>query len=273
MCRNIITLNGISISYLVANPAQSKTIFYVHGNSNSADLWQKQMSDPSLANYRHIAFDLPAHGASGNSAEPDTDYAVTGLGQIIATGIKALAAGSENVIIGISLGTNVVAEALAFALPVQGVILVSPYVIGGAYTLQSIINPAFDTSILFTDIASEQSLHVLFRSLLSTTDEETIKLFVEDFQIVRAPFRSAVLQTYLDGKISDEIQILKELQLPVLIIFGSDDPTLHTNYLDGAGIPLWRNKIIQMPGISHFPNWQSPDDFNSLLAAYCKEII
>ncbi|MES1249810.1 MAG: alpha/beta fold hydrolase, partial [Chitinophaga rupis] len=139
MTSKILSVNGIKIAYQEKNAGNPSTVFFIHGNSNSSLLWRKQFEDPILASYRLIAFDLPAHGESTAAPDPDKDYTGQRLGEIMAGAVSLLSGGHPYLLAGLSLGTNIVAEMLAYKLTPSGIILVSANVMGGAYTLDKAI--------------------------------------------------------------------------------------------------------------------------------------
>ena len=83
MNKKYTTAKGIRIAYLEKNPEAKNTIFFIHGNSLSANSWTKQFQSELLTSYRLVAFDLPAHGDSDASPDPDMDYTFAGLASIL----------------------------------------------------------------------------------------------------------------------------------------------------------------------------------------------
>ena len=82
MLKHQLAVKGIRISYIEQNPDCKNIIFFIHGNSISSTTWMKQLSSELLSKYRLIAIDLPAHGDSEASPEPDNDYTFSGLASI-----------------------------------------------------------------------------------------------------------------------------------------------------------------------------------------------
>ena len=105
MNQHFITAKGMRLAYLEQNPAAKKTIFFIHGNSASSGCWKKQFCSELLIAYRLITFDLPAHGDSHASKEPDKDYTLGGVAVIVSDGINYLSNG-PNILCGISLGNS-----------------------------------------------------------------------------------------------------------------------------------------------------------------------
>src|SRR5687767_1908484 len=124
MDRRTINIDNVPISYLEKNSDASLTLFFLHGNSCSANFWRKQYNSPLFSNYRLVAFDLPGHGESGMLRE--SECSLIGLSKIMNTAIKQLSNDTQYILIGASLATNVIAEMLCDDIHPRGIILAGP---------------------------------------------------------------------------------------------------------------------------------------------------
>jgi non-heme chloroperoxidase len=77
-----LIVNGLTISYDDVNESKEDIIFFIHGNSQSRNIWDVQLHASQFANYRLIAFDLPGHGQSSASDNKFYDYSVIGCRNI-----------------------------------------------------------------------------------------------------------------------------------------------------------------------------------------------
>ena len=67
--------------------------------------------------------------------------------------------------------------------------------------------------------------------ILKSGNEEEINLHTKDFFLAKPPFRSAMIQSVIQGKtIRIEIALLKNQAIPVLLIFGKEDNLIQVNY-------------------------------------------
>jgi len=107
--------------------------------------------------------------------------------------------------------------------------------------------------------------------ILKSGNEEEINLHTEDFFLAKPPFRSALIQSVIQGKLSDEITLLKNRAIPVLLIFGKEDNLIQVNYLDEMPFAIWKNEIYKLPGAGHYLQNDQPEIFNQLLAEYLEE--
>jgi pimeloyl-ACP methyl ester carboxylesterase len=268
MHQHSIFLEGLYITYLEKNNDLEKTIFWFHGNSMSSKVWYKQFASPLFSKYRLIAFDLPAHGFSGDSAQPDTHYNVIALGRMMAYLVEKLSNGRPYVLVGLSLSTNIVAEMLACGLSPVGITLISSCIVGGDIGLDKMIKPGADFSAAYTDNPDTNLVHAYFDSLCNSQDAQDRQMMLENYFVVRAPFRSCLLQSIIKAEYSNEVALLQNKQVPVLLVFGKDEKLVNVDYLDGANLPLWKNEIFKIFGASHLINIDQPEIFNRLLADY-----
>lgn len=265
-----ITIDNIRIAYYEQNPQLQHTVLFIHGNSGSARSWEKQFSSPAFTQYRLLAIDLPAHGQSSASPDPAGDYNVKGLGRIMAKAAQALLPAANYVLTGVSLGTNVIAEMLAYKAQPKGIALLGSCVTGEKYTLDKVFIPGADTGFLFRDEPPANVIETGFRSLVPTLAEQDLRQCIHDHGLVQACFRSTLLQSVMDNTFSDEPALIKQWGLPALVIFGKDEKAVNPDYLDDAPFTLWKNRVIKLPG-GHFIQLDAADALNGYLSDYARD--
>lgn len=262
-----------TISFVEKNATKSKTIFFLHGNSGSALSWSKQLNDPQLSDYRMVAFDLPAHGNSDTFKNEDK-YDLLFIAELMAEALQACLQNEEYILVGFSLGTNIVAEMLRHNIYPKGIVLISPCIIGESIPLDAIGLPGFNPDVLFSDECSEEALEAYVCLASMSTRGSDISIIKEDYQKVKAPFRSMLLKSVMQGKINDEIEMLNSYASgPLLIIFGQDEKIVKPNYLDKANLPVWNSMIYKISHASHFVHVDQPEATNHLLANYCRSYL
>jgi pimeloyl-ACP methyl ester carboxylesterase len=272
MEQNFIDIEGTRLFYNEKNNEAMQTIFFVHGNSSSHHTWTKQFSSALLSQYRLVAFDLPAHGLSGEASAITDGYSLPGIGNMMAKATKSLIDGKPYLLAGVSLGTNVIAEMLPYLdQPDQpvGLTLASPSVISTVADLQKVSLPNPNSGILFRDEASVEEIRKLVTDYFFIPDNGTINISVEDFISVKAPFRSLLFKNV--PKVIDEIAALKQSGIPLLIVFGKDDKNVNPDYLDDVDLFLSKNQLFKLQNACHFVHVDQPDVFNKLLSEYAAD--
>ena len=133
---------------------------------------------------------LPGHGKSQAAADPANGYSLVELGNVLSSAITTLVDNQDFILAGISIGTNIIAEMLNFGINPKGLMLGGPCIVGGKYTLESIVNPGSDPSAMFSDGPDEEAVrkYAIETSVSKIADD--LNLFLEDYALVKIPFRS-----------------------------------------------------------------------------------
>jgi pimeloyl-ACP methyl ester carboxylesterase len=264
-----IDISGTKLYYAEKNQTANQTIFFLHGNSSSHETWEYQFNSRLLSEYRLVAFDLPAHGFSDNS----DDYSLPGIARIMANAVVKLASNKPYMLVGVSLGTNIISESMAFDLFPNGIVLAGPCIINNEYSADKIMIPDTKIGVGFIDDPPKEDLLALNQLAYNYHDEKKAELFLKNFKSVKDGFRSKVGQTLADGNFNDQIELVKKKKIPLLVIFGKADPAIDPHYLDRANLPLWRDAIIKLEGAGHWVHLDEPEQFCQLLADFARDVL
>ena len=258
--------------YLEKNPAIKRTIFFIHGNSGSSLTWGEQFASPLFSDFRLIAFDLPAHGSSMSSTEPDLDYSPINLGNMMAAAVNSLAGNHSYILAGFSFGTNIIGEMLFNDLNPAGIVLISSCVISSVSDLQKVFLPNPNANNFFNDSIPVGDLEKLALDCFYLRNNPEVEKFKSDFVNTKTPFRSTLLRKAIEGAVRDEIECLKKTNLFTLIIFGKEDRIVNTGYLDNIPFATWQNAIYKIPGAGHFVHIDQAEMCNQLIFDYVSEM-
>ena len=163
-----------------------------------------------------------------------------------------------------------IAEALYHDIKPAGIVLNASSVIGQDYGMDKAFKPVA-TNIFFQDNKTDDMVREYFSEIFIVPDKEDSQTYNEDFLAVRSPFRSTLLQSVIEGKVSDEIASLKKCDIPLQLFFGLEDNMLNIDYLDRAPLIFWRDTINKLPQAGHFLQTDQPAMFNKLLEEYLEE--
>lgn len=272
MTKASITVKGIQLSYLLQNDAAENTIFFIHGNSISADSWKKQLNSELLSRYRLIALDLPAHGDSDASLHPEEDYSLPGLAAYVAEVVKELAPKQPYILTGLSLGANLAAEALAFGVQPVGLALAGPSIIAPEIPIERIVKSGSNVYVVFTEQASEAEVSTYASQGLLSNNPQDKADFIRDYFGVKLPFRSVLNQSISENRYSDEIDLIRQSGIKTLVAMGADEQVVYPDYLDEVPLDLWGGEVHKIAGASHLVPIDQPEAFNELLAAYAADV-
>jgi pimeloyl-ACP methyl ester carboxylesterase len=273
MNETFISVGSMKIAYVERNPDSANTIFFIHGNSGSSKMWQKQFDTDKLSNYRLIAIDLPGHGQSSRSISPFEDYSPIRTARYLSEAIRNLARGKPFILAGFSYGTNMVAEMLEFEIMPRGIVLIGSCVVGKDHGLDKVFKKNDLPSIFFYNETNKELVKNSIANSLSEPAERDVEVLTEDYLKVSPDFKPALFKAAGEGKISDEISALQKLNMPVFTIFGAEDGVVNIDYLDDFPFSVWRNHIYKLSRAGHYTNIDRPEECNQLLSEYIREIL
>ncbi|WP_374029911.1 alpha/beta fold hydrolase [Bdellovibrio bacteriovorus] len=89
--------------------------------------------------------------------------------------------------------------------------------------------------------------------------------------------RAAVLNVVIgaDPDFSDEVQLVKNMSIPLAIVHAEQDAFTRYEYLTGLApeLPtLWRNQIVTVPNVGHAIHWEQPKRFIKLLKRFIADL-
>lgn len=269
---NTIAIDGITISYIEKSSSSDKIIFFIHGNSSSASTWQKQLQDLSFENYDLIAIDLPGHGNSSFSKNPDKDYSPIGTADLISKVIKTLSGNRQYLLVGFSYGSNVVAEMISMDIKPAGIAFIGGCVLGNGYRMDTVFKISTQPSILTYNEGDKNVVEKFINQQFANDREQEIRRTISEYLSVDQNFKPALFKGAAEGKMSDEIEALKAINIPVLAIYGENDQMINNNYLDNSPFPLWNKTIYKIPETGHWAYLEKPKEINEIIAKYAVEI-
>jgi pimeloyl-ACP methyl ester carboxylesterase len=249
------------------------TIFFVHGNSQSARTFTKQMVGELRSQFRLIAIELPGHGDSGPSVDPERDYAPAGYIAFIQSAARWLDAGPI-IYVGHSLGGHLLMQA-AEGLPNLAGLLVlgtppldSPSDMSGAFLPHPLSN------VFFTSSVSKSEVRQLTQTLARSASGQVRAMLYMDFMRTDPRVRIILRDAVLGGGFTKERERLRTLNRPVALVHGTEDPFINGEYLAATSLPnLWRGKVQTIPDAGHCPHLERPDCFNRLLISFAEDCL
>lgn len=235
---------------------KGQAVLMIHGNSLSAKSFGKQISGPLGKEFHLIAVDLPGHGNSLPAIDPRNNYSLPGYAEIILALITHLNL-SKLVLVGHSLGGHIALEASEMSPEIKGIVIFGTPPLG--------IPPAINEA--FLDMR-------LMPSLLVKEGVEIPQFFIDDFNNTDPKARKFLMRNTAKNNLKDEIDIVSNLKMPLAIIHGAHDKLINLDYIKKIQMPsLWKNEVQIIKDAGHSPQWETPDEFNSILEGFVKEKI
>jgi len=235
---------------------EGQVVLLIHGNSLSAKSFSKQIDGPLGKKFHLITVDLPGHGDSLPAIDPRNNYSLPGYAEIILALITHLNL-SKLVLVGHSLGGHIALEASEMSPEIKGIVIFGTPPLG--------IPPAINEA--FLDMR-------LMPSLLVKEGVEIPQFFIDDFNNTDPNARKFLMRNTAKNIFKDEIDIVSNLKIPLAIIHGAHDKLINLDYIKKIQMPsLWKNEVQIVKDAGHSPQWETPDEFNSILEEFVKEKI
>ncbi|HEX5154274.1 MAG TPA: alpha/beta hydrolase [Parafilimonas sp.] len=258
-----IDINNVRLAYVEKNCEAKNSIFFIHGNSGSSEMWHKQFESELANHYRIVAIDLPGHGHSSPAINPKEDYTPAAMAAILSHAVKILSNENPFILAGFSYGSNLAAEMLSFLNPC-GIVLIAACVIGKGYGMDVVFGK--EKIIYLLETASKEDVTDFLSSAIQQPDDREI--FIKAYFQTDTVFRKYLLQSVPDKKVSDEIELLRNYHTSMLIVNGDNDKMINTSYLEETPIKLWQDKVFKLENTGHFVPTDTPDVVNQLLGSY-----
>jgi len=252
MKKKIIEIGVYKLAVYESN-GKGQNFLLIHGNSLSAKSFNRQMDSSLGGNFHLIALDLPGHGDSLRANNPRKDYSIPGYSEVILALITYLKL-TNLLLVGHSLGGHIAIETSELSPEIKGIFIFGTPPLG--------IPPAINEA--FLDMR-------LMPSLLVREGGEIPQFFIDDFNSTDPNARKFLVRNTVKNNLKNEIEIVSNLKIPLAIIHGAHDKSINLEYIKKLKIPsLWKNEVQIIKDAGHTPQWETPDEFNSILEEFVK---
>lgn len=246
---------------------------FVHGNSSSKRIFERQLNSGLAQTYRLIALDLPGHGDSDNAPDPQATYFFAGFASALLEALEALQI-EKAALFGWSLGGHIVLEMLARWPGAQSaMILGTPPVPMDTERAMSAFLPSETMGLTFQEnFSAQDATTYVHESFMSAASVEP--WMIEDALRADGRFRPIVLQAASEGRCLDEEEIVGSCEKPLAVVIGSKDTFVNRDFLTSLTYRnLWGGEVQVLEGCGHAPFWDATDEFNIFLGRFLDETV
>lgn len=255
------------VNYYLQGNATEKTVVFIHGNSLSSKTFSEQFN--GIKNIPLLAIDLPGHGLSEKALNADNTYSILGYIDVLKHILTELQI-TDFILAGHSLGGHIVLEASEELNGLKGLLLSGSPPLGMPPEMDKAFLPNPAIPFLFQEQLSENELNLLCEAFTDVENKEKIK---NEIQIADGNTRSYLAASFAKGQFKNEIEIIKNLNVPVAIIQGEKDSFISKQYLSELTIPtLWKNEIQMIKNARHCPQMEQANEFNRLITDFYNSI-
>lgn len=247
-----------AIQFIRAGPKTAPAILFLHPVGLDLTWWDNQIE--AFANdYNVIAFDMPGHGRSGElTIPPSFDL----LSDVVGAVLAETAAGPAH-IVGISVG-GMIAQMFALKRPelVRSLTLVAtlctfPTAVRGALRERASVARTHGMARI-APLSNERWFPASFRQRRpDVLDRATTSL------LARQPESHASMWEMIAGL--DLENRISAITCPTRVIAGSEDVNAPVAAANQIAARIAGATVVEMPGVGHFPPFESPVAFNALL--------
>ncbi len=248
-------------------------LIFIHGNSNSSELFYKQIAN-FRKSHRVISIDLLGHGRSSLPINPDQAYTIPGYAKVLYEVVEGLGV-KRYFLIGFSLGGNIALQWSQISMDgVKGIMMISSAPIPYSKEAYIAYKPFEGSSYgMQAEQLTEQQAKEYLGTLGFQVDDLSVRFMVVDAMKTDGNSRAKMVASVIAGKGTDETQIVNQLPIPLAIVVGKDDPALNLDYLVKLTYRhLWRGKVEMIEDAKHALPMSQSEQLNALIQAFVQEI-
>ena len=259
--RGVAEVNGTKLYYETAG--KGPAVVLVHGGLVDSRLWDDQMKELAK-HHRVVRYDLRAMGRSAPAPQPFSH--IEDL-RALMDFLKI----ERATVVGLSLGGIIAADfALEYPERVDRLVLVGAGPRGDKQPPDKDAMKAYEAA---SKGIAEEFVNVVMKSGLYAAVREGTPAYARLRQMMLENFKA--LSTFAPGFLKyptqPTLERLGQIKAPTLVIIGGEDAQSLKNVADtlAAGIPGARKVVI--PGASHHPPVETPNEFNKAVLSFLKE--
>ncbi len=260
-----IKANGIQINYELSGKEGSPVVILSHSLASSLIMWEPQLKalEP---HFKVLRYDIRGHGESDVTKGP---YTLELLSDDVVGLLDNL--GIDRVHwVGLSLG-GMIGQSFALNHPDR---LISLVLCDTTARIPEEAQPLWEERI---KTASEKGLSAL---LDETMERWFSSSFIEKNPPILSAIRKQFLLTPLEGYLGcayavrriDYLDQLSKIKIPTLIMVGENDIGTPVSASEAIHERIENSKLVIIQSAKHLSNVEKPEEFNSTLLAFLKEV-
>lgn len=260
-----VVLNGQRLAYYESD-GKGRPVLFLHGNSMSGLSFEKQFASSLGESYRLVALDLPGHGRSAHAQEPQAVYTLPAYADIVHVFARRLGL-EDALLVGWSLGGHILLEAMGQMQESAGLMIFGAPPVGKPLPVDAFFPHPLIPLLFTSDLSREEAASLTASFFIPNC--QISEFFYEDMVRTDGRAREALGISIGEGNYTDELKVVADLNKPVAIVHGKNDPLVSLPYIKDLSIPaLWRGEVQIIPDAGHTPHWEQPEEFNFLLTEF-----
>ncbi|AGK97535.1 alpha/beta fold hydrolase [Clostridium pasteurianum] len=233
-----------------------KPIVFIHGGGLSSWMWDNQV-EFFKNQYYCLTPDLPGHGNSKREEYISTRDCTEKIIEIIETKAK----GKKVILVGLSLGAQIVVDILSIRPDLVERTLINSGIVRSFKLLNSMIPLMVKWSI---PLAHNRKF-ARFQAKDMYISDSSFETYYQDTKSLTAKTLSTFMIGYFNYKLPDTF---KEMTVPSLVLIGSKEPSIMKKSLIALVKSNPNCKGYIMPDVKHGASLSNPKLFNEVLSAW-----
>ena len=265
MDKKLLQIDLQDIAYYESE-GKGETVLFIHGNSLSGKCFERQLKSDIAKTFRFVAIDLPGHGESAKADNPKLTYSPDGYINIITKFSNQL--GLQNgFFVGWSLGGHILLDASSKLPNAKGFMIYGTPPLG--------IPPAMDKAFNnlsfnpFQENYTDNEIDTIINSYFKPNASDIPESFKSFVRNTDGQARAMLGLNIMTGQMKNEINIIKNLDVPLAILHGEYEQLVNRSYIEELDIPtMWKDEIQTIPNAGHSIQWENSNKFNSTLKEF-----
>ena len=239
----------------------------IHGNSSSSRAFGRQLDGALGRRFRLVAIDLPGYGASDKARDPGA-YSLPGHARAVRVAVDALGL-REARFVGWSLGGHVVLEMAPDLPEARGFMIFGSPPIGPPPSIGKAFLPHPVMKTATAERIDRDRAEALVAAMFAPGFADVPPFFLEDVLRADGRARKFLAASLAPGGFRDQVAVVRDLKSPLAVLHGAEEQLVNGAYFASLAMPtLWRGAVQIIPGAGHAPQWETPQAFDALLAAF-----
>lgn len=247
-------------------------IVLIHGNSMSGAVFARQLDSELARRYGLAAPDLPGHGHSPRSTQPDIDYTPDGLADAVRLDLERWGV-RPVLLVGHSYGAHIAFRVAARLPAVAGMVLV------GGTPLRPGPDGFPEAFHLFPGLElagqehfSEAEVDRWAGICLQGSPHPVPQALKDEVRLCDGRHRATLANAIAAGNLMDEVEFLRTTMLPIRFMAGEFEGIVRLKRLNALLAKIGRDPVVTIPSAGHAPFWDNPPAFNQEIISFAESI-
>lgn len=249
---------------------EGEPIVLIHGLGASLYNWDYLIPELAASGYKSIALDLPGHGDSHKSDDPD-HYHMDKVFSAFEKWVEALEIEQPFYLLGHSMGAYFCLKlALLHPSKIKGLVLVDPYY--SPDHLSSLIRMVSRRTGISKKVLNATPEWLIYplvknnKNIAVNLSNDMVKQMTSDFKRIDPNC------LHITSTTSDLTPYLSDVEQDVLILWGENDRTISPRSFQYLVQHIPRSRGKQVAGAGHTPHLSKPKEFNQHVIQFLNSI-